>query len=242
MIKHTTLVQRMVEVIRDKESSFIELAGMLLSNLTRYMDGCNKLMQVGDRLQGLWVCQILDRFVRDIESESLSWVALSIMNVTQLEPAQHLLLDEERAIMKSLIPFMHHPQVIRRRGVLGTLKNCCFVSGSHDYLLCEEFGLISHLLTPLVSQPGDFTDEELELIPENVKRTMLPTKAREEDTLCRQTIIEVLFMLSGKREYREMMRQNGVYPVVKALDKVETDEDVKDVILRLVHHLLPDEV
>ena len=185
------------------------------------------------------MCQLLDRFVKDKESEALSWVALSVMNATQMEAGQHLLLDHQRRIIANLLPFMHHPNVVRRRGVLGSLKNCCFVEAEHEYLLGPEVDILPHLLTPLVIDEKEYDGEvrscvqsqaaaaadrsinmggqkDKDLIPKSVRAVMVPEKQREEDVQCRLLVVEALFLLSKRRFARELMRSNGVVRCVRA--------------------------
>jgi len=63
----------------------VELPCMVLANLTRSSEGCARLLQVDDPLQGLHVCRLLDRFISDERrSKPLSWIGLILTNITQV--------------------------------------------------------------------------------------------------------------------------------------------------------------
>lgn len=69
--------------------------------------------------------------------------------------------------------------IVRRGGVVGTLKNCCFDIENHEWLLGSDTDILSYLLLPLAG-PEEFSDEDNEKLPIDLQ--YLPeTKKRESD-------------------------------------------------------------
>ncbi|KAF8327178.1 uncharacterized protein EI90DRAFT_2975172 [Cantharellus anzutake] len=154
--------------------------------------------------------------------------------------------------LSKLVAFTEHPNIIRRRGVVSTIKNCAFDTSKHKVLLAPErsidtaeknaqagVGLLPAILLPLAG-PEEFDLEEMESLPPALQ-FLPPTKRRELDPLLRLTHVETLLLLCTTRKGRESLRENGVYLVVRALHLVETDERVGVQILRLVSLLKRDE-
>ncbi|KAJ3085627.1 hypothetical protein HK102_013982 [Quaeritorhiza haematococci] len=138
------------------------------------------------------------------------------------------------------LPFTEHSNVIRRGGVLSTIKNVCFSQEYHHALLMEEeINLLPYLLLPLAG-PEDFTDEEMDGMPEELQ-LLEPSKKREPDPKLRIILIEILLLFTATRMGRDILRQKKVYPIIQKLDLWEQDETVKDRIYRVVDMIMRDE-
>lgn len=89
-------------------------------------------------------------------------------------------MDREQCIFQRILPFVEYEESnVRRGGVVGTIRNCCFDIEHHDWLLSEKVELLSYLLLPLAG-PEEFTDEENNKLPIDLQ--YLPeTKKRERD-------------------------------------------------------------
>ena len=143
--------------------------------------------------------------------------------------------------LDSLIVMTEHPHLIRRGGVISAIKNVIYSSSHsiHLNLLRPDLNLLVHLLLPLCG-PDDFDDDDLEGMP--VELQFLGTeKRRETDPKLRIMLCETLLLLCGTIESRAVLRDNNVYCVVKKLHLDETDEDVQEVIEKLVNMLMRDE-
>lgn len=63
--------------------------------------------------------------------------------------------------------------------LLGTLKNCCFETDYHEWLLSESVDILPRLLLPLAG-PEEFDEEDNDKLPLDLQ--YLPEdKQREED-------------------------------------------------------------
>lgn len=89
-------------------------------------------------------------------------------------------MDRDRCVIQRLLPFTEYSgSLIRRSGVIGTLKNCTFDTENHEWLLSPEVDLLSYLLLPLAG-PEEFDDEDNDKLP--ISLQYLPeTKTREAD-------------------------------------------------------------
>lgn len=90
-------------------------------------------------------------------------------------------MDENYCILPYLLPFTEFSEsTIRRRGVIGTLKNCCFEIDKHEWLLSSEIDILTYLLLPLAG-PEEFDEEDNDKLPINLQ--YLPeTKTREPES------------------------------------------------------------
>lgn len=75
--------------------------------------------------------------------------------------------------------------------------------------------------------------DELQLLEDN--------KKREPDAKLRVALVEILLLLTTTRRGREILRAKKVYPVVQKLHLQEKDENVHEVIERLVQMLCREE-
>lgn len=89
-------------------------------------------------------------------------------------------MDRKRSVIQRLLPFTEYADsIVRRGGIIGTLKNCCFDVEHHEWLLSEDIDILSYLLLPLAG-PEEFDDEDTEKLPIDLQ--YLPeTKERESD-------------------------------------------------------------
>jgi hypothetical protein len=154
----------------------------------------------------------------------------------------HSTVDNTLRLTK-LVIFTEHPNLVRRGGVISTLKNVCYAANLEnkglDVLLHEDVNLFVYVLLPL-SGPEDYTDEEMEGMPAELQ-LLEPEKKRELDPQLRMMLVEILIALSSTRPVRQLMREIQVYHVVKKLHLQEKNEDVQELIETLVNQLMRDE-
>jgi len=161
---------------------------------------------------------------------------------------------ESEYMLAKLLAFTEHKDLIRRGGVLSTIKNCAFYSPAHRALLSPEtvkvkcppseiaapgMNILPFLLLPLAgAEEFDLDDQEL-LHP--TLQFLPPTKTRESDPRLRLTIIETLLLLCTTYWGREELRKNGTYQIIRMMHETEENENVLEHIDRLVNLLKRDE-
>ncbi|MBW0469915.1 hypothetical protein O181_009630 [Austropuccinia psidii MF-1] len=145
------------------------------------------------------------------------------------------------APLAQLTSFTEHPSLIRRGGVISSIKNCCFATHVHHHLLAPTgFNLLPPILLPLIGpEPSDDPEDEKDFplecqMPE-------PDKRREADANLRLILIEALILLATYPLQREIMRKKKVYRIIQVLHLHETSELVQEAVERLVNLLMRDE-
>lgn len=192
-------------------------------------------------------------------------VAAVIMNIAQLDTGREFLLrlihsskkssdnkkldsiDEEKkdnntqstSHLQSLLPQLTSPNLHRRQGIAGTLKNCCFSRDSIWWLL-NVVQMDKSLLLTLAGPEELSIDEKVGLDPDYW--LLGPQKVREPDSLVRLYVTEALLLLlaSGRRA-RETLRERRMYVIIKLADMVEENEEVSERMLECVQYLRRDE-
>lgn len=108
------------------------------------------------------------------------------------------LMDKDRSVIQRLLPFTEYASsLVRRGGIIGTLKNCCFDVQNHEWLLSPEVDILSYLLLPLAG-PEEFDDEDNDKLPTTLQY-LSETKTREPDLdiRCRNVSMKTIIFLNG---------------------------------------------
>lgn len=234
------LIHVCIRFIMDKESIVADPCCMILSNMTRQL-------------------HLVDRVVTLIESSGYSWDSIVaaftakqynnagaklhylgpvFSNLSQSPRVRRYLLDRDSYVIQRLLPFTEYADsLVRRGGIVGTLKNCCFDVESHEWLLSPEVDILSCLLLPLAG-PEEFDDEDNDKLP--ISLQYLPeTKQREPDLDIRIILLEALAQLCATKKIREILRQRNAYVILKEYHKWEKNnnallacENVVDILIR----------
>lgn len=148
------------------------------------------------------------------------------------------LMGKDPCVIQRLLPFTEYTEsIVRRGGIVGTLKNCCFDTDNHTWLLSPEIDILPHLLLPLAG-PEEFDDEDNNKLPLDLQ--FLPeTKQRESDPDIRIMLLEALGQLCATKKGREILREKNTYVILRELHKWEKDknvllacENVVDILIR----------
>jgi hypothetical protein len=168
-----------------------------------------------------------------------------LMNSTQVEAGRRFVLriqlngDTTTSVLQAILPQLRASNPIRRRGIAGTVKNCCLEKDSAWWLL-EEVKIVKHLLYPLAGPEELDVDEKRGLDPDLWLQG--PDKQREPDHLTRLFLVEsILLLLASGRRSRERLRLERVYVILRLADMVEVHEDVSECISECVQFLRRDE-
>ncbi|KAG9292621.1 hypothetical protein G9A89_006993 [Geosiphon pyriformis] len=244
----------LVSIICNPISILADLGCMLLSNLTKNEQISNRMLTLSfpssnqatltgtlDQLIDVFEKGVNKTFNKDAEFHFLASV---FANITILPPGRNFFLtnspvDNQPPITK-LIIFTEHPNIIRRGGVISCIKNCCFSIEHHLDLLAEsKINILPYVLLPLCG-PEEFDADDMEGMPEDIQ--FLPSeKRREPDPHLRQTLLEILVLLTSTRAGRNILRERKVYPVIRQMHLVETDESVSQIVEGVVNMLMRDE-
>ena len=182
-------------------------------------------------------------------------MAAVLMNITQLESGRNFLMKlihnkqstsstpnkdtASTSHLQMILPELNSPNIHRRRGIAGTLKNCCFAKDS-DWWLLNVVHLDKALLLPLAGPEELSIDEKVGLDPDYW--LLGPSKLREPDPLVRLSLVEALLLLLASGRYaRETLRQRRMFVIIKMADMVEENEEISERMNECVQYLRRDE-
>ncbi|XP_026549547.1 protein HGH1 homolog, partial [Notechis scutatus] len=173
------------------------LACALLANCSREEGPCRELLAELRRRGGggAGLGPLLEAFCAQDPRPGAPWHQLGALlgNLSQLPEARDALLERSGGAVRRLLPFTQDAgSAARRRGVAGTLRNCCFDPRHHEWLLSEQVDLLPFLLLPLAG-PEEFPEDEMERLPLDLQ--YLPAeKQREPEADIRQMLLETLLL------------------------------------------------
>ncbi|XP_045311589.1 protein HGH1 homolog isoform X1 [Leopardus geoffroyi] len=259
----------------DPQWPWAEEAAAVLANLSREPAPCAALMAA------LEVAEPgesgLGRLVRALCTPGynarapLHYLGPMLSNLSQRPAARAFLLDPDRCVVQRLLPLTQFPDSsVRRGGVVGTLRNCCFEHRHHEWLLGPEVDILPFLLLPLAG-PEDFSEEEMERLPVDLQY-LPPDKQREPDADIRKMLIEAIMLVSrGPAVFmpapnmphtrghahiwitfalsqltatapgRQQVRKQGAYLILRELHSWEPEPDVRVACEKLIQVLIGDE-
>ncbi|XP_042321515.1 protein HGH1 homolog [Sceloporus undulatus] len=227
----------------DPASPLADQSCALLSNLSREEAAGRDLLAAlqAERSRGL--VALVDAFCAGggfNPQASLHYLGPLLSNLSQLPEARQVLLDPSRCVVQRLLPFTQDPgSAVRRGGVVGTLRNCCFDYRCHEWLLSEEVDVLPFLLLPLAG-PEDFPEDEMEKLPLDLQY-LPPEKEREPDPDIRKMLLEAVMLLTATKRGRLLVREKGTYVILRELHKWETDPGVRAACEKLIQVLISDE-
>ncbi|KAL8181433.1 UNVERIFIED_CONTAM: Protein hgh1 [Gekko kuhli] len=200
-----------------------DLACAALANLARDPASCRLLWRALRRRDDGGLAPLVDKALCPPRGSGAPAPRHSLgpllANLSQLPEARHALLDPAR---QRLLPCTQDTgSSLLRGGVVGTLRNCCFDYGRHEWLLSDQVDLLPFLLLPLAG-PEEFPEDEMEKLPVDLQY-LPPEKQREPDPDIRKMLLEALLLLTATKPGRLLVRERGTYFILRELHKWEAD-------------------
>ncbi|KAJ3653071.1 hypothetical protein Zmor_018988 [Zophobas morio] len=234
------IVATTLKFIFNAESKLADPCCMILSNLTRPSHLCEKIVEAIEKT-GKGFDDIVNIFTKKQYNKvgaNLHYLGPVLSNLSQSKRVRGFILDKERCVVQRLLPFTEYKDsLVRRGGVVGTLKNCCFEEDCHEWLLSQEVDILPRFLLPLAGNE-EFDEEDNDKLPLDLQ--YLPEdKSREEDPDIRCMLMEALTQLCSIRKNREFIRDKNTYIILRELHKWEKDrkallacENLVDILIR----------
>ncbi|XP_011863730.1 PREDICTED: protein HGH1 homolog [Vollenhovia emeryi] len=234
------LIKICLRCIMDKSNTLADVCCMILSNMTRPFHLVDRVVNLIEQSGYSWD-EIVAAFTAkqyNTKGEKLHYLGPVFSNLSQSPHVRRYLMDRDRCVLQRLLPFTEYSDsLIRRGGVIGTLKNCTFDTEHHEWLLSPEVDLLSYLLLPLAG-PEELDDEDNDKLPINLQ--YLPeTKTREADPDIRFMLLEALNQLCATKVARQILREKNTYVILRELHKWEKDkscllacENVVDILIK----------
>lgn len=240
LVAHVKVLPVLFKNLVDPEYPFSDQISTILSNLTRHEKTCKTVFKVLE--EGVGLAQLVEIFCTEgyNKKAKLHYLGPLLSNMTQLPEARNYMMDKDRCVIQRLLPFtQYQASVVRRGGVIGTLRNCCFDHAHHEWLLSDAVDILPFLLLPLAG-PEELTDEENEGLPVDLQ--YLPEdKKREEDPDIRKMLLETLLLLTATKAGRQTLKDKNVYPITREFHNWEKDIHVAAACEKLVQVLIGDE-
>lgn len=172
--------------------------------------------------------------------------AAVLMNATQTEQGRKFVMKLQQrkdapatSVLQSILPQLRSSNVVRRRSIAGTIKNCCFDKDAAWWLL-NDVGIISFLLYPLAGPEELDAEDKIGLDPDLWLEG--PDKVREPDEFTRLCLIDsILLLLATGRQSRKNIRKQKTYVILKVADMSEESALVSTQINECVQYLRRDE-
>ncbi|XP_061687746.1 protein HGH1 homolog isoform X2 [Syngnathoides biaculeatus] len=234
------MVPSLLKKLKDPQFPFADKICTILSNLTRHQKTCKTLFKLLEEEMGL--AQLVDIFCTEDYNPhaKMHYLAPLLSNLAQLPDARRFLMDRDRCVVQRLLPFTQfEASVVRRGGVVGVLRNCCFDHANHEWLLSDRVDILPFLLLPLAG-PEELSEDDNEGLPVDLQ--YLPEdKKREEDPDIRQMLLETLMLLTATKDGRRTLKDKNVYVIMREFHRWEKDPKVICACEKLVEVLIGDE-
>ncbi|XP_024251173.1 protein HGH1 homolog isoform X1 [Oncorhynchus tshawytscha] len=241
LIKDSDFIPMLFKNLLDPEFMFADRICTILTNLSRHVKTCKEVFKAMQK-QEIGLAQVVDIFCTEgyNKQASLHYLGPLLSNLTQLPQTRHFILDKERCVVQRLLPYtQYQASTIRRGGVIGTLRNCCFDHAHHEWLLSDAVDILPFLLLPLAG-PEELSDEENEGLPVDLQ--YLPEdKEREEDPDIRKMLIETMILLTATKVGRQILKAKNVYAIMREFHNWEKEPHVAAACEKLIQVLIGDE-
>ncbi|KAL9382559.1 hypothetical protein Peur_025594 [Populus x canadensis] len=151
------MIKTAMDVLYKPDSSITRLLVMLLVNLTQLDSGIVSLLRIEDeKMQGLFVMKLVRSFCRSSDKtrdDPFDHVGSILVNISKKEAGRKMLLDSKRGLLKQILRQFDSTSPLWKKGVFGTLRNCCFEAENQlqNLLLITEF-LWPALLLPVAGK------------------------------------------------------------------------------------------
>ncbi|KAJ8313110.1 hypothetical protein KUTeg_010483, partial [Tegillarca granosa] len=215
----------------------------LMSNLTRpEMCAANVAVQVLQHRDKVSVKKMVDALcnVSYNSKAKLHYLSPILQNLSQVSAIRREIMVKDQYVIQKILPFIEFKEsFIRRSGAVGILKNCCFDTGYHEWLLSEKVDLLPRLLLPLAG-PEEFDDDDMERLPDDLQY-LPPDKQREPDPDIRKMLIEAVFKLCTTKAGRKFVKDKNTYVIMREYHKWETVTSNETAMMNLIDILIQDE-
>ncbi|XP_041105092.1 protein HGH1 homolog [Polyodon spathula] len=241
LIKEANVLPPLLHNLLDPGYIFADQICTILTNLSRNKETCREVLRAIQD-EGVGLAQIVEVFCTEgyNEKASLHYLGPLLSNLTQLPEARSFILDKDRCVIQRLLPFtQYESSAVKRGGVVGTLRNCCFDYSCHEWLLSDAVDILPFLLLPLAG-PEELSEEENEGLPVDLQ--YLPESPNtQEGPDIRNMLLETMLLLTSTKAGRQILKKKNVYPIMREFHKWEKEPDVMVSCEKLVQVLIGDE-
>ncbi|XP_076369486.1 protein HGH1 homolog isoform X2 [Tachypleus tridentatus] len=193
VVKDIPVTDQLFKWIIHKEK-LADLSCRVLSNITHWKSCCEQVVLY---LQKERLEHLVDVLCDMDHHTDYHYLASVLCNLTQLSVVREMLMDQDLCWLQRLLPFTTYMgSRVRRAGIVGVLRNCCFDTDRHEWLLGDSVDILPHLLLPLAG-PEQFPDDEMEKLPIDLQY-LSDDKEREPEPDIRKMLIEAVTQVFSK--------------------------------------------
>lgn len=176
------IISQALKNIFDPESRIADHCCMILSNLSRPSHLIEKVIDIIENSHKSFE-ELINVFTKNQFNKNnakLHYLGPVLSNLSQSHRVRMQILHKNKCVIQRLLPFTEYKDsLVRRGGIVGTLKNCCFETDFHEWLLSKEVDILPRLLLPLAGNE-EFDEEDNDKLP--LELQFLPEdKMREDD-------------------------------------------------------------
>ncbi|XP_027347035.1 protein HGH1 homolog [Abrus precatorius] len=203
------LVKTTMDVLYKPECAIARLLVMLLVNLTQLDVGVASLLQIEDeKVRGLYVMKLVRSFCRtnhETNDDAFEHVGSILVNISKQLEGRELLLDPKRGLLKQIIRQFDSTSSLRRKGVSGTIRNCCFEAENQlQHLLLESEFLWPALLLPVAGNKI-YSEQDRSKMPLELGTALSIEREPVNDPEIRIQALEAIYLISlqeaGRRAF-----------------------------------------
>uniref|UniRef100_A0A452XPE2 Protein HGH1 homolog n=1 Tax=Aegilops tauschii subsp. strangulata TaxID=200361 RepID=A0A452XPE2_AEGTS len=156
--------------------------------------------RVGDeKVQGLYVAKLVRSFCRsscDSEDEDIfEHIASILVNISKVEAGRRILMEPKRGLLKQIIGQFDSTNQLRKKGVAGTIRNCCFEADTQiqNLLSIAEY-LWPALLLPVAGKKI-YSEEDRSKMPPELANALSHEREAVDDSEIRERALEAIYMI-----------------------------------------------
>ncbi|KAK0573621.1 hypothetical protein LWI29_011044 [Acer saccharum] len=202
------MIKTVMDLLYKPDSGITQLLVMLLVNLTQLDEGISSLLQTGDeQMKGLYLMKLVRSFCRasSESSDQFEHVGSILVNISKKEAGRKILLDPKRGLLKQIIRQFDSTSLLRKKGVSGTIRNCCFEAENQlqNLLLISEF-LWPALLLPVASKKV-YSEQDISKMPLELGSALKIEREPVDDPEIRVQTLESIYLIilqeAGRRAF-----------------------------------------
>ncbi|PIN24083.1 hypothetical protein CDL12_03204 [Handroanthus impetiginosus] len=203
------MIKTVMDALYKQDCDITHLLVMLLVNLTQLDVGIESLLQHGDeKSHGLYIMKLVRSFCASTSEQNgdpFEHVASILVNISKKEEGRKLLLDPKRGLLKQIIRQFDSPGPLRKKGVSGTIRNCCFEAENQlqNLLLISEF-LWPALLLPVAGNKI-YSEQDTSKMPLELGSALSIERETVTDPEIRVQALDAIYLLvlqeAGRRAF-----------------------------------------
>lgn len=203
------MVKIAMDLLYKPGSTITRLLVMLLVNLTQLDAGISSLLQIEDeKMHGLYVMKLARSFCRspnEKQGDPFEHVGSILVNISKMEAGRKILLDPKRGLLKQIIMQFDSKSPLRKKGVAGTIRNCCFEAENQlpNILLTSEF-LWPALVLPVAGNKI-YRKQDISKMPSELGTALSIEREPVTDDEIRVQALEAIYLITlqeaGRRAF-----------------------------------------